>query len=165
MSTAVATSGVIRSAPPPPTPDCAAGKCVYYADGKDPAAAAALAAKADVTIVFVSTDSGEGMDRSTLSLDDDDNLLISALRNSTVVFMVHPGAVLTPWRGDVASIVASFMPGQEYGNAAAEVLFGEDEDGLAVSPSARLPVTFPVAICIKIDEFCSKNDEFCIKQR
>ena len=142
----VATSGVIRSALPPPTPDCAAGKCVYYADGKDPAAAAALAAKADVTIVFVSTDSGEGMDRSTLSLGDETNTLIGELANATqrlVVFMVHPGAVLTPWRGDVASIVASFMPGQEYGNAAAEVLFGEDEDGLAVSPSARLPVTFP----------------------
>ena len=67
----VATSGIIRSSPPPPTPDCAGGKCVHYSDGKNVSEAAALAAKADVALVFVSTTSGEGADRSTLSLGDD----------------------------------------------------------------------------------------------
>ena len=142
----VATSGIIRSSPPPPTPDCAGGKCVYYADGSDVAAAAKIAAKNDVAIIFVSTDSGEGSDRSTLSLGDTANKLVAAVAagaKKTVVMMVHPGAVLTPWRGDVDAIVASFMPGQEYGSAATDLLFGEDEDGISFSPSARLPLTFP----------------------
>ena len=142
-----ATSGIIRTAPPPPVANCSAvGKCVYYEDGKDVAAATALAAKVDVTIVFVSTDSGEGIDRATLSLGDDVNKLVAALAASTeqlVVVMVHPGAVLTPWREGAAAIIAAFMPGQEYGSAAADVLFGEDENGIAFSPSGRLPVTFP----------------------
>ena len=47
------------------------------------------------------------------------------------------GAFLTPWRDSVDAIVTNFMPGQEAGNALADVLFG------AVNPSARLPITLP----------------------
>ena len=144
---AVATSGIIRPTPPAPAPECGAkGKCLYYDDGSNIASAQAVTAKANVTVVFVSTISGEGMDRSTLSLGDSTNQLVASLANATqklIVFMVHPGSVLTPWRDSVQSLVASFMPGQEYGNAVADLLFGEDGAGAAVSPSARLPVTFP----------------------
>eukprot|EP01047_Picozoa_sp_COSAG01_P096828 COSAG01_NODE_27252_length_690_cov_1.360406_1_plen_157_part_10 len=102
---AVATSGIIRSTPPAPAPECGTrGKCVYHDDGSNVATAQAVAAKANVTIVFVSTTSGEGMDRSTLSLGDSTNQLVAALANATqklIVFMVHPGSVLTPWRGSV----------------------------------------------------------------
>ena len=47
---------------PPPPPDCAqsTNRCVYYADGTDTNAAKVIAAKADVTILFGATDSGEG---------------------------------------------------------------------------------------------------------
>ena len=111
----VATTGIIRPAAPapPPVANCSAGKCVHYDDGKDTAAATALAAKADVTIVFVATTSSEGADRTTLSLGDDNNKLVAALTAATqrlIVVMVHPGAVLTPWRDGVAAIVAAFMP-------------------------------------------------------
>ena len=111
----VATTGIIRPAAPapPPVANCSAGKCVHYDDGKDWDLAAALAAKADVTIVFVSTTSSEGADRTTLSLGDDGNKLVAALAAATsrlVVVMVHPGAVLTPWRDGAAAIVAAFMP-------------------------------------------------------
>ena len=41
----VATTGIIRSDAPPPVANCSAGKCVHYDDGKDTAAATALAAK------------------------------------------------------------------------------------------------------------------------
>jgi beta-glucosidase len=112
----VATSGIIRTTPPPPAPNCSAdGKCVYHADGTDTSSATKLAANADVTIVFVSTNSGEGADRKSLSLGDETNKLIVALAASTprlIVMVVHPGAVLTPWRDSVAALVAAFMPGE-----------------------------------------------------
>ena len=41
------------------------------------------------------------------------------------------------WATDVAALLVMFMPGQEEGNAAADILFGD------TSPSGRLPLTFP----------------------
>jgi len=51
--------------------------------------------------------------------------------------MVCPGACLTPWKNSVNSILHGFFPGETYGNALADVLFGE------VNPSAKLPLTMP----------------------
>ena len=110
--------------------------------------AAALAATADVAIVFVQTLSGEGADREGLTLDvgcagagcDHQNALVEAVaaaNKKTIVVMTVPGAVLTPWREKVAGLLTNFMPGQQAGNAIADVLFGK------VNPSARLPLTFP----------------------
>jgi len=48
-----------------------------------------------------------------------------------------PGAVVTPWSGKVAALLTNFLPGQQAGNAIADVLFG------IVNPSAKLPLTFP----------------------
>ena len=41
------------------------------------------------------------------------------------------------WADDIAALLVMLMPGQEEGNAAADILFGE------ANPSARLPLTFP----------------------
>ena len=99
------------------------------------------AADADVVLFFVSTSSGEGFDRTSLSYssDDEDSLskLAGAVGNKVVVCAVSPGAVLMPWKDDVASILLSFMPGQMYSFGLAELLFGD------VSPSGRLPLTLP----------------------
>ena len=126
---------------------------ISYVSGADPAAAATAAAAADVAIVFAGTLSHEGGDRASLSLDDgcDDkvqcgknsssqNALIAAVAKAnakTVVVLSVPGAVLTPWSGDVAALLTNFMPGQQAGHAIADVLYGK------VNPSARLPITFP----------------------
>lgn len=135
----------------------AAGKGaeVTYNNGTDISAAAGVAASADYAIVFVGTLSHEGGDRSSLSLDDGcdvdaqgqcsggnhiQNELISAVakaNSKTIVVASVPGAVLMPWSGDVAAILTNFMPGQQAGNAVADVLFGK------VNPSAKLPLTFP----------------------
>ena len=119
---------------------------IAYVSGADPAAAAAAAAAADVAIVFGGTLSHEGGDRASLSLDDgcDDkvqcgknassqNALIEAVAKAnakTVVVLSVPGAVLTPWSGDVAALLTNFMPGQQAGHAIADVLYGK------VNPSA-----------------------------
>jgi len=118
------------------------GPCVAYDNGTDPARAAALAASVDVAVVFVATSSSEGGDRGSLSFDSNADALVAAVAaaasKKVVVAGVTPGAVLTPWRADVSALVLGFMPGQEYGHALCDVLFGE------TNPSAKLPLTMPV---------------------
>jgi len=124
---------------------------VRYDDGADASQAAALAKTCASAVVFVQTLSSEGSDRPSLSLNDNcaggaackqQDALVSAVSKAnpkTIVVMSVPGAVLTPWRKDVAALVTNFMPGQEAGGAIADVLFG------AVNPSGKLPLTFPTA--------------------
>jgi len=98
------------------------------------------ARRADTAVVFANDVSGEGTDRSSMALPGDQDRLIAAVAKAnpkTVVVLRTPAAVLTPWRRDVAAIVAGWYPGQQAGKAIARVLFGE------VNPSGRLPVTFP----------------------
>jgi len=101
-----------------------------------------LAEAVDVAIVFVSTSSSEGGDRRSLSFDGNADELVPAVAASakkTLVAAVAPGAVLTPWRGSVDALTLGFMPGQEYANALADILFGD------YNPSAKLPLTLPKA--------------------
>lgn len=114
---------------------------VTYAPSNPIDNAVKVAAAADIAIVFVATISGEGEDRATLALPDNQDALVAAVaaaQPNTVVVVHTPGAVLMPWEASVPGILVAFMPGQEDGNAIADVLFGN------VNPSARLPVTFPL---------------------
>jgi beta-glucosidase len=125
---------------------------VLYDYGADFEQAAATAAAADITIIFVKTISGEGHDRNSLLLDSipyhdpkndgsSESLIARVTKASkhVIVVMVTPGVVLTPWRNEVSSIVAAFLPGQEYGGAITDLLWGD------VGPTARLPMTFPTS--------------------
>ncbi|HTX93115.1 MAG TPA: glycoside hydrolase family 3 C-terminal domain-containing protein, partial [Anaerolineales bacterium] len=99
--------------------------------------AAAMAAKADVAIVVVGANSGEGADRQDLDVSDDALLAAVAKANPNVVVVVYnPAQVLLPWADQVPAIVLGWIPGQEAGNALADVLFGD------VNPSGKLPMTF-----------------------
>jgi len=132
------------------------GATVTFSNGTDLDEATALAKAADYAVVFVGTVSSEGSDRKSLSLDDgchvnsgehqcegnskNQNAMIAAVAQAnpnTVVVLSVPGAILMPWSPNVPAILTNFMPGQQAGNAIADVLFG------AVNPSGRLPVTFP----------------------
>ena len=108
------------------------------------AEAAAAAAKADVALVVVGTNSmveSEGFDRDTLALPGRQDDLVSAVAaaNPRTVVLVNAGSpVLMPWRDEVASVLVGYFGGQEFGDAVADVLTG------AVEPGGRLPTTWGV---------------------
>jgi beta-glucosidase len=63
---------------------------------------------------------------------------IVALGKPTVLVVISGSALNLSWAHDhVGAIIQAFYPGEEGGNALAEILFGD------VSPAGRLPVTFP----------------------
>lgn len=107
------------------------------------AEAAAAAAEADVVLVFVGR-SGEwdteGSDLENITLpgrQDDLVAAVAAANPRTVVVLQTGGPVEMPWVDDVAAILQAWYPGQECGNAIADVLLGDAE------PGGRLPQTFP----------------------
>jgi len=113
---------------------------VLYDAGAIPAAAAALAARSDVAIVFVTRHECEGFDSPDLTLPFGQDGLIEAVANAnphTVVVLETGNPVTMPWLDHVAAVLAAWYPGQEGGRAIADVLFG------AVNPAGRLPITFP----------------------
>ncbi|RUS30945.1 glycoside hydrolase superfamily [Jimgerdemannia flammicorona] len=100
------------------------------------------ARKANVVIVVVGATSAEGVDRPNLLLPLAQDAMVervTAANPNTVVVVYAPGAVLMPWKRKVAAIVCGFLPGQEAGDAIAEILFGD------VNPSGKLPLTFPLS--------------------
>jgi len=109
-------------------------------DGSDVDAAAAAAQQAQVAIVMVGDDEGEDHDHS-LALPEKQNQLIAAVAAAnpkTIVVLKSGSAVLMPWIGAVPSVLEAWYPGEEDGNAVADVLFGDAD------PGGRLPMTFPV---------------------
>jgi beta-glucosidase len=105
-------------------------------------AAGKAAAAADVAIVFVHQWTAESLDAPSLSLEGNQDAIVSAVAKAnpnTVVVVESGGAVLMPWHKDVKGILAAFYPGAAGGEAIARLLTG------AVNPSGRLPITFPAS--------------------
>ncbi len=108
--------------------------------------AAALAADADVVVVCVGLNGEwetEGNDRADMELVGQQNELVArvAAANPKTVVLLQTGSPVTmPWLDDVAAVVQLWYPGQECGNAAADLLLGE------VNPSGKLPQTFPAKL-------------------
>jgi beta-glucosidase len=95
---------------------------------------------ADVAVVFVADKIGEGMDRHSLALQNDQDALIEAVAKvnpHTIVMLNTGGPVAMPWLSRVAGVMEMWKPGDALGPAAAQLLFGDRE------PGGRLPVTFP----------------------
>ena len=61
---------------------------------------------------------------------------IIAANPKTIVVLKTGGMILMPWLKDVPALLEAWFPGQDDGDAVAEVLFG------IISPSGKLPVTF-----------------------
>lgn len=113
---------------------------VNFANGKDIAEAAQLAARADVAVVFVEQWAAESFDLPTLALPGNQDALIEAVAKAnprTIVVLETNGPVALPWLSRVGAVLEAWYPGAAGGEAIARLLYGE------VTPSGRLPVSWP----------------------
>jgi len=115
----------------------------YYGQGNEIEQAVSAAAQSDVAIIFAGlreTLEGEGNDREDLNLPQDQIDLIMRVAEAnpaTVVILYNATPLLMdPWIDQVPSVIEAFYPGQEGGNALADIIFGD------VNPSGKLPLTF-----------------------
>jgi beta-glucosidase len=117
----------------------AGGAEVAFNDGSDPAAAAALASRSDVAIVFATQWSTEAVDVPIALAGGQDELIaqVAAANPHTIVVLETGGPVLMPWLDKAGAVLEAWYPGARGGEAIARVLFGE------TAPSGRLPVSFP----------------------
>ncbi|WP_412516835.1 glycoside hydrolase family 3 C-terminal domain-containing protein [Actinomadura madurae] len=117
----------------------------HPSEDEELAAAVAAARDADAAVVVVGTNDeveSEGFDRTSLALPGRQDELVSAVAaaNPRTIVVVNAGApVLMPWRDEVAAVLWAWLPGQEGGDAIADVLTG------AAEPGGRLPTTLPAS--------------------
>jgi beta-glucosidase len=127
---------------------------VLYAKGceisgnysSDLADALQKAGQADVVIYFGGLDpsqEGEGLDRANGSIElpgkqKDFIKLLTGLNQKVIVVLISGGICsVNAFVNDIEGLLYAFYPGQEGGNAIAQVLFGD------YNPAGRLPVTMP----------------------
>ena len=108
------------------------------------AEAVRLAKSAETALVFIGRNGEwdtEGSDLQGIALPGRQNELVEAVAAAnprTIVVLQSGGPVEMPWIDKVAAVVSAWYPGQEAGNAIADVLTGVAE------PGGRLPQSFPV---------------------
>lgn len=100
----------------------------------------------DVAILFVGLNDAwesEGHDREDMELPGRSVELIEAVcaANPRTAVVINAGAPISlDWLERAPAVLDMWYPGQECGNAIADVLFGD------VNPSARLPTSWPVRL-------------------
>ena len=108
--------------------------------------AVALAASSDVAVVCVGTSGeweSEGSDKLDITLPGQQDVLVervAAVNPRTIVVLNTGSPFAMPWLDKVAGVLEAWFPGQECGNAIADILFGD------TNPSGKLPQTFPVRL-------------------
>ncbi|MGA8086486.1 MAG: glycoside hydrolase family 3 N-terminal domain-containing protein [Terracidiphilus sp.] len=117
---------------------------VTFEAGKDIPAAVTAAKAADAVVMALGEwqgISGEGFDRSSLDLPDDQEQLLEAVAatGKPVVLVLQNGRPLTiGWATKhISAILEAWYPGEYGGQAIAETLFGDN------NPAGRLTITFP----------------------
>lgn len=104
------------------------------------AAAVSAARGAHTAVVFAHNEGTEGVDRPSLSLplgQDEMIAAVAAANPRTVVVLDTGDPVLMPWASAANAILEMWFPGQEGGDATADLLMG------VANPGGKLPVTFP----------------------
>ncbi|MEZ5559928.1 MAG: glycoside hydrolase family 3 C-terminal domain-containing protein [Pseudomonadales bacterium] len=108
--------------------------------------AARTAAAADAAVLVVGSNADwetEGNDRRDMSLPGDQLALIDAVlsANPNTLIVVNTGAAVDmPWLQRAPAVLQAWLPGQEFGNALADVITGR------VNPSGRMPTTVPLRL-------------------
>lgn len=104
--------------------------------------AVAAAKKAAVAVVVVGIEEGESQDRAFLGLPGHQEEMIDQLAatGKPLVVVLIGGSAITmgKWINKVSAVLDAWYPGEEGGQAVAEVLLG------GYNPAGRLPITFPV---------------------
>ena len=128
--------------------------CAGYASGYERhggtsdaliAEAVALAARADVALVYVGLDElaeSEGLDRPHMRLPEGQDRLVEAVLAAnprTVVVLTGGASVEMPWASSVPALVNGYLTGQGGAGAMLDVLSG------AVNPSGRLAETYALS--------------------
>ncbi len=119
----------------------AKGAEVVFDPGTDLSAAAVVAKRAEVVIVFVSQPMSEGRDAASLALPGRQDALVeavAAVNRQAVVVLETGGAVAMPWIDRVGAVLEAWYPGIRGGEAIASLLFGD------AIPAGKLPMTFAV---------------------
>lgn len=104
--------------------------------------AATLAAQADTAVVVVGSSSeweSEGTDRDSIELPNNQDELVERVldANPNTVVVLNCGAPMTlPWLDRAAAVLLAWYPGQEAGDAIADVLLGDAE------PGGRMPTSW-----------------------
>ena len=105
--------------------------------------AVAIARQSDVAVIVAGIDEGEFQDRAFLKLPGHQEAMIAAVASTgtpVVVVLIGGSAItMSPWLAGVGAVIDAWYPGEEGGNAVADVIFGDH------NPAGRLPITFPVA--------------------
>lgn len=99
----------------------------------------------DVVVITVSAWGQEGNDRPAMDVDPDDKKVLmdavkkaKSMQKQIIVILNVAGPVdMSEYIDDVDAVLCVFLPGQEGGRVAAEILLGE------INPSGKLPLTFP----------------------
>jgi beta-glucosidase len=105
-----------------------------------------MVAASEVALLFVGLNGeweSEGFDRPNMELPQEQVELIeqvAAANKNTIVVLNTGSPIVMPWLDKVAGVVQAWYPGQESGNAIADILFGD------ANPSGKLPQTFPMRL-------------------
>lgn len=104
--------------------------------------ALSVAEKCDAVVFVAGIEEGEFLDRAMLTLPGNQEQMIlqlCQLGKPVIVILTGGSAIITnPFYNQVQALLEAWYPGDEGGNAVADVLFGD------YNPAGRLPLDFPL---------------------